>query len=453
MTSARSWRLATGAIVLAAVSGVVACGPAAPLPEPVAPSAQPPPRPAAAPPLVVAPAEEPTIGDAEVQAMLPRVAAARGLPIRRKVITRVLDRAAVLARIRAKVESEIPADVLEQQGEMLIAFGLVPADYDYVAGAFRLIQGRIAGFYDPADGSMVLVDDLDEAEAEQTLAHELVHALQDQSFSIEPMIKFRPGDSDRIAAAHAVIEGDATSGMLDVTVGSAFNITVGELRALLMASSALSSVGATPRVLQSSLNAPYGDGFAFVQELRRKGGWTAVDGALRTPPATTEQLLHVDKFTAREPAVEVPPPSVAALGPGFEAVLDDVVGEQGLRIALEDWTRDAEAARAAAGWGGDRFVVARRPGPEGNAFAVGWRLRMDTTADAGEVARVLERRLGKRCVERPDLGPIAWKASGKDLAVAGGPYTRRAAGTAPRSAGNCELAAKWIEAILRADPR
>ena len=58
-------------------------------------------------------------------------------------------------------------------------------------------------------------------------------------------------------------------------------------------------------MLQSSLTAPYVDGFALVQELRRRGGWPAVDKALKSLPATTEQLLHLDKLDAREAALAV----------------------------------------------------------------------------------------------------------------------------------------------------
>lgn len=431
------------------------CGPAIPPPPPLPDLGPAPPshQAVAAPAREPPPVDEPTTGNAEVQAMLSRVSAARGLPVRRQVTTRILDRDRILDRIRKKVEAEIPMDVLEHQGEVLAAYGLVPPEYDYVDGAYRLIQGRIAGYYDPADDSMVLVDDLDEENAVQTLAHELVHALQDQAFGIDAMIKYRPGAGDEIAAAHSLIEGDATSAMFEVVLGSAFDVSDGALRTILTASSAMSEVGSTPKVLQASLNAPYVDGFAFVQELRRRGGWSTVDGAFKDPPRSTEQLLHVEKFAAREPPIPIPPMAVTPLGGDFRPVLDDVVGEQGLRITLEDWTSRAEALRAAAGWGGDRYVVARRDGANGPTFAVGWLLRLDSTADASEVTRILERRHGKRCSVRAQLGPFAWRARGKDIAFVGGPYERRAKGATPTPAGSCDQALRWIEAMLKDAPR
>ncbi len=140
--------------------------------------------------------------------------------------------------------------------------------------------------------------------------------------------------------------------MFDVVAGSAFAVSEGALRALLADSNKASDVGATtPHVLQASLAAPYADGFAFVQRQRTAGGWSAVDAALRAPPLTTEQLLHADKYASREPPMPVAVPGVGALGPGFRAVLDDVVGEQGLRLMLEEWTTGPVAERGAAGWG------------------------------------------------------------------------------------------------------
>jgi hypothetical protein len=390
----------------------------------------------------------------EVQAMLARVASARQLPIKRPVASRVLDRDAVLARVREHVERDVPLDVVAKQGDALVALELVPPDYDFVAGTFRLLGGRIAGFYEPDDRTMYLVDDLERASADETLAHELVHALQDQSFSLAPMLKFTPGDGDRISAAHALVEGDAMSAMFDVELGSSFRVSIDRLRTLMSASNALSSVAAsTPHVLQAALAAPYTDGFALVQQLRLRGGYAEVDRVFRDLPATTEQLLHLDKLDAREPAMKVAVPSVAPLGAGFTAVLDDVMGEQGLRLALEEWVSRPVAEIAAAGWGGDRYVVAERKSADGarRAIAMAWHLRMDTLRDRVQLERVLAERFGRGCRERADLGPIAWRSRGEDIVVVAGPFEREAGGS--RSAGSCEGAAKWLTALLAARTR
>ncbi len=147
---------------------------------------------------------------------------------------------------------------------------------------------------------MYLVDDLSDDEAVETLAHELDHALQDQSFPLAPMIGYAPGEGDRVAAAHAVIEGDAMSAMLDVVARSAFDVSDGALRD--DARRLQRPVRRLPRPRRTSSRPrsarPYADGFAFVQRQRTAGGWAAVDAALRRPPESTEQLLHADKYAS-----------------------------------------------------------------------------------------------------------------------------------------------------------
>ncbi|NUQ78731.1 MAG: hypothetical protein HUU21_34835 [Polyangiaceae bacterium] len=384
---------------------------------------------------------------AQVKSMLVRVARVRGLPILREVPIRILDRPAMLVRIREQVAKDLPPELLANQGEALSAFGIVPPDYDFAAGMFRLIEGQIAGFYVPDDGTMYLADDLDEAEAEETLAHELVHALQDQSYGLGQMIKVAEGDGDRVTAAHALAEGDAMSAMLDVSVGSAFAVSEAALRRLLALSTLMSPVGATtPRFLTSSLTAPYADGFAFVQALRERDDWRAVDAAYRALPVTTEQLLHLDKLDAREPGILVAVAPLGVLGEGYRAVWNDVMGEQGLRLVLEEWSHRTVAKEAAAGWGGDRMMVARREGDR-RGFAAAWRLVFDTAKDAGEVAKVLRGKFGTACVDRPEVGGFAWKSRGREVVVAAGPYER--AGRAAKALGGCAVTERWAEAILK----
>lgn len=97
---------------------------------------------------------------------------------------------------------------------MLFALGVVPASFDYEELA--RVDGLAAGwFYDPKQKAMFLARDLPPAERSATLAHELVHALQDQHYDLEKRLKFREDSGDEQSAIHALAEGDATSAMLD----------------------------------------------------------------------------------------------------------------------------------------------------------------------------------------------------------------------------------------------
>src|SRR4029078_183232 len=97
---------------------------------------------------------------------------------------------------------------------------LVPTEYDFLEGSYKLIQGRIAGFYEPEDRTIYLGDDLDDDEAEEPLAHELDHALQDQTYPLAPMMKYAPSQADRLGAVHALGGGDDESALHDVVARS-----------------------------------------------------------------------------------------------------------------------------------------------------------------------------------------------------------------------------------------
>ncbi len=385
---------------------------------------------------------------AAIAVALAQVSATRELAARGAVAGGEVSRREGIRLIVEKTKRDLPERVLAAQGEFFAALGLTPADYPFVEGVFAMVETNIAGFYDPDADRMYLVDDLDPGARRETLAHELVHALQDQHYDLGARLAYRPGELDRLAATSCLAEGDATSAMLDVAMGSAFRADAEQLRLGMMVSMALSTTGATtPRSLQLSLVAPYIDGFRFVQALRQRGGWAEVDRAWAAPPATTEQILHLEKYDAHEPALDVHEPESAALGEGWQRLDGDSAGEQGLRVAFEEWMTPSEAANAAAGWGGDRFVVFERASVGRKEFAVAWLVRFDDASEAREAERAVAKKLAA-CSLRPELGPLAWGRSEERLAFVAGPYRREPSKPA-RAAATCASASLWLSNVLR----
>jgi hypothetical protein len=419
-----------------------------------------------------------------------RVAEVRHLKPRAQVEGQELDRAALIAGVRAHVAREVPPDVIRNQGELLQGLGLVPPDFDYEEGTFRLLETQLAGFYEYRDKKMYLASDLDAASADLALAHELVHALQDQHYDLASRMTYQPEGNDRESAFQALAEGDATSAMMDVmapehrlAVEMPDDLFVAGIEGSMSASAAGEP---TPPVLRASLIAPYVDGVLFVHALRRRGiarggvdptGWAEVDRVWKAPPETTEQLLHMDKFDAREPAEPVGPLAPPAQR-GWSAFYEDVFGEQGLRISAEQWMPKRTAAMVAEGWGGDRLAVFRRVSPPDGAtesseipttqgarvppgtYAVAWHIRFDrgrqdVDAEARQAFKALAEALRPHrepdgntvCVERGALGPLAVVRSGRDLALAAGPYTH--GGSHVGAGAVCTQTVRWATDILR----
>jgi hypothetical protein len=431
----------------------------------------------------------PEKGDAQrkIADFLARVAEVRRLQPRASVEGQELERAALIAGVRAHVAREVPRDVIRNQGELLVGLGLLPRDFDYEEGTFRLLEAQLAGFYEYRDKKMYLASDLDEAAADLTLAHELVHALQDQHYDLGSRMAYQPEGNDRESAFQALAEGDATSAMMDVMAPEhrlAVEVPDHLFIAGIEGSMSVSAGETAPQVLRASLVAPYVDGVLFVHALRRRGiarggsdptGWSEVDRVWKAPPETTEQLLHIEKFDAREPAEKILPVLPPAES-GWSTFYEDVFGEQGLRISAEQWMPKKTAALVAEGWGGDRLAVFHRPSsgaapsesgdvgtagarvPPG-AYAVAWHIRFDPgRQDADGEARQAFKALADAlrphrepsgntvCVERGALGPLAIARSGRDVAFAAGPYER---GGAPgRPGAVCAQTVRWAADIL-----
>lgn len=378
------------------------------------------------------------------------VARAHELEVLRPVANELVSRDRGIALIIEKTNRDVPRAVLDAQGEMLAALELMPSDYPFVDGLFAMVKANIAGFYDPHDHTMYLLDDLDDASRGPTLSHELVHALQDQHFDLGGRLTYRPGEADVLAATSSFAEGDATAAMFAGPDGTASPLSADTLRLSMSMAVAFSATGlSTPPVLQASLVAPYVDGYRFVSALRERGGWAEVNRVWRDPPRSTEQVLHLEKYDAHEAPLVVAPPGFAALGPGWRLLDSDVSGEQALRLALEQWFSPPEAVRAAAGWGGDRYALVGRDVEGGREIALAWHVRFDDAKEAIEAETLLMPKFAPCRVRSPE-GPIAVKRKGADLGIVAGPFLRSSAGKAlARPDASCKEARRWLDEVLR----
>jgi hypothetical protein len=397
----------------------------------------------------------------------------RGLAVKQPVNGKLIPRGEIRRYVEKLLDAQTPKDAIESSEALLIGLGVVPVSFRYRETVLELMEQQLLGFYDPKDKAFFVGGDLAGREAEVTLWHELVHALQDQHYDLLPLTEWKPDLGDSQAAIHSLAEGDATSAMLDGVMsrqgGTALDLPEGAMRAegILGAAS-----GSAPPVLVRSLVAPYVDGLVFTHFLRRRGGgdFAAVDEAWRAPPTSTEQLLHPEKYLAGEPPIVVPIPAGPPHAPDLQERFHDVVGEQALRVVLEEWMPAKTAAGAASDWGGDRIAVFSDEPRK--TWAVGWRIRYDkaraaqrglvalargvlfTEAMAARSGDLYVTEEGARraissdqiCQDRPSRGAFALVRRGTDLAVAVGPF-RRDEEMHPGLRG-CREALAWAHRIL-----
>jgi hypothetical protein len=181
----------------------------------------------------------------------------------------------------------------------------------------------------------------------------------------------------------ALVEGDAT---LSMSYWQIQHLTQQELGQMLAAAGSDPSTKILldmPPILRETLLFPYIQGLSFVQGLQAAGGWKGVDAGFARPPASTEQIIHPEKYASGElpVAVALPNDLAARAGTGWKVALEDSMGEFQLSVWLRANTAigTGGANDAAAGWGGDRIAVL--DGPNGS-WAVVLRTAWDTRSDA-----------------------------------------------------------------------
>lgn len=290
------------------------------------------------------------------------------------------------------LETDYPAVDRQNDQRVLVAFGLMDSDQDIGEIYVELLGEQIAGYYDPETDQMVVVsddaagDDIS-ASNEVTYAHEVVHALQDQHFDLQSFSGQRiEGSDDESLAITSLIEGDATAAQIEYIIGNPDLIDdlTGELAGGDAASEALDNA---PPIVSGTLLFPYEQGQVFVDELLTEGGWEAVNAAYASPPASTEQILHPEKYLEGEAPIAVAMPDIAGgLGEAWSALDTNTMGELQISILLDEGdvsTRQAE--QAAAGWGGDTYTVVGTSDQD----VIVWTSEWDTEDDAAEFAESL----------------------------------------------------------------
>ncbi len=309
------------------------------------------------------------------------------------------DFSAAIDRLRARTRGTGPGpDVLVG---LFRALGLVEGRFD-PSLLERDVDDRILGYYDTDGGRLLVRGDQPTPAIRRVLVHELTHALDDQHFRLDRRDIERRDDEAPIAYA-ALVEGDA----LRVESRYVQSLSPDEQRqAELGVEPATRATGDVPRVFEILLTFPYVSGRSFVEAVAAAAGTPGVDAAFAAPPATTEAILHPDRYLAGDPSETVRNPDADG-----EVVDRGVLGELLLRLVLQS-TLDRDAAvRAAEGWRGDRYTAWSDAG----RVCVRDRMVMDTPADRAEMVAALQRWAQSRpgaALDDPGTGPITFTRCG-----------------------------------------
>ncbi|CAN5189240.1 hypothetical protein BH18ACT5_BH18ACT5_12460 [soil metagenome] len=214
-------------------------------------------------------------------------------------------------RVRDLAAESYPPELAEYETRLWVALGMLEPGFDLVREQLDLLDGAVAGYYDPETGELVVATNSSEeplgATDQVTLAHELIHALTDARLRFPDSVDDPTTDPERARAIQALIEGDATLGMQQFSMGAIDILDQFGMMLDPRLAASQEDLSEFPYILSGGIQLPYLEGMNFTCALFSDGGWDRVDEAYANPPETTAEILFPERYlegwSPREPAV------------------------------------------------------------------------------------------------------------------------------------------------------
>jgi hypothetical protein len=352
------------------------------------------------------------------------VARVTGLQFRSKPRSALRSRVQVRDYLVRKLDQELPPAKIQGLETAYRLFGLLPDTLELRTMLLDLYTEQVAGYYDPDSATLFGVADADPTQLRLVLAHEMVHALQGQYLPLDSIL-YKPSNNDRLTAAQAVLEGQATLVSIDV-LASGQNMTRNPQfwemyrEQVRETQTSMPVFAKAPLIVREALIFPYLAGAEFMHWWEASQWRDSVPYGRRMP-VSTEQILFPDRYARSDNPVELAFPADTGI------VYEDVLGEAEVRVLMAQLAGSSEVrSRTPIGWGGDRYRVYRTPaGP-----ALIWYIVWDDTRSAerftwgyGGKLRSTSRRGYRTIVESFELegkpatlyvlAPEAWDGWGK----------------------------------------
>jgi hypothetical protein len=341
------------------------------------------------------------------------------LPIHDEVKRKLVNRDEVVAFIRKHMEEDEDAQRLRRSESVLKKFGLLPRDFDLETFLVALLREQVAGYYDPQAKTVNLLDWIEPEQQKPVLAHELTHALQDQSFGLEKYMKAGDADlgaskkeptqedieNDEISTAHqAVVEGQAMVVLLDyelLPIGQSVIDSpqiVEALKAGMLVGTADSvEFRNAPLYIKEALTFPYRYGLDFETELlTRFGKEKAYAGVFKNPPHTTREIMEPSAYLSGEKLPRMPLPDFKNDFKSYDKFDVGAVGEFDSAILIDQYAGVEVSKRLYPHWRGGYYYAARPKGDAAAPLGVLYLSRWSSPEKASEFAFVYAKGLKGR---------------------------------------------------------
>ncbi|MGA2357943.1 MAG: hypothetical protein ABSF66_03005 [Terriglobales bacterium] len=350
-----------------------------------------------------------------------------GLPIKHTVKRRLTKRDEVQSYIKKSMKEDKDAKRLERSSAVLKKFGLLPRNFDLPNFLVAMLREQVAGYYDVKTKTVNLLNWLDAEQQKPVLAHELTHALQDQSFGIEKWMKGSAEDADNkkndpspgdiendeeSAARQAVVEGQAMVVLLDYSLApqgktmlDSPQIVEALEQGMLVGGADSPAFRDAPIFLKEELTFPYRYGLDFTAALLQAGGKDlAYAGAFKDPPKTTREIMEPKTYLVHETLAPIKIIDMAKDFKGYDAFDIGAMGEFDVYVLVEQYAGRDEAGAMYPEWRGGYYFAGKPKADKSAPIGLLYVSRWSSAAKAAEFAAVYAKSLAERYQKRQGLG-------------------------------------------------
>src|SRR6266496_5296913 len=296
------------------------------------------------------------------------------LPIKHEVKRRLASRDEVVSYLKKNMAEDKDVQRLRRTELVLKKFGLLPKDFNLQTFLVSLLEEQVAGYYDAKTKTVNLLDWVIPDLQRPVLAHELTHALQDQSFSLDKWLQRGNVDLDAkknlIAgdftkdedseARQAVVEGQAMVVLLDYMLAPMHRTVANSPEVVDTLSADMATGGAdsvqyrnAPIFLKESLTFPYRYGLQFEAELvRAKGKESAFAATFQNPPHTSREIMEPQTYISGEHLAPLPLPDFKHIFKDYERFDVGAIGEFDVAVLAEQYAGEDTAHQIYPNWRG-----------------------------------------------------------------------------------------------------
>jgi len=340
------------------------------------------------------------------------------LPQRQEVKRRLVNRDEVVAYIEKHMAEDEDSQRFQRNEVVLKKFGLIPRDFDLKKFLIGLLREQIAGYYDPVTKTVNLLDWVDAEQQKPVLAHELTHALQDQSFDLEKWMKAGEGkdllkvenptsvefENDEAGEARqAIVEGQATVTLIDYqlaplgqSMASSPQIVDAIRESMLVGTADSVQFHSAPSFLKEALTFPYRYGLGFVGQVVIKRGKEGANALFQNPPTTTRQIMEPDTYFSGEKLPSMPVPDFKRLFKDYEKVDTGGFGEFDTAMLVGEFAGAVAAVKVYPHWRGGYYYAVRPKNQPAAPLGLLYVSRWSSAEKAAEFAVIYEKSLAKR---------------------------------------------------------